>query len=238
MEDMLQMHKNFAQYSLIKLKLRERVRKEKIASRLRIERMMLTYDNMMTHWLKRIEAMDENPVKKQRDQKLREYFEKQFPEIKKMREDRERLQRGARVRSDSDTDEVADNAHVPEMELKKMNGFAVIPPLMLIDQKQSMLFFRNNNSLIEDPMELHKKMKMINIWTECEKELFREKYLLTPKKFGVVSSFLERKSVGDCVQYYYLSKKFENYKQLLRKHAKKRTRQLVRNQQQNQLNYA
>lgn len=238
MEDVLCSHRNFAKHSSIKAKITERIRKEKNASKLKLERAAATYDKLMVKWLKHVESIDENPAKKQRDQKLREYFEKQFPELRKQREDRERLQRGTRVRSDSDTDEITDSVQVQENELKKLHGFAVIPPAMLIDQKQKIYRFTNNNGLIKDPMALHKNMKMINIWTECEKEIFREKYLQNPKKFGIVASYLERKSVGDCVQYYYLSKKIENYKQLLRKHVKKRTRALVRNQQQNQVNSA
>lgn len=49
------------------------------------------------------------------------------------------------------------------------------------------------------------------------------RYLQHPKNFVVISSYLDRKSVADCVHYYYTSKKTENYKQLLRK-SRQRTR--------------
>merc|ERR1719266_2888530 len=55
------------------------------------------------------------------------------------------------------------------------------------------------------------------MWTGPEKDIFQEKYLQHPKNFGLIAQYLERKTVADCVQYYYLSKKTENYKQLLRK---------------------
>ena len=57
----------------------------------------------------------------------------------------------------------------------------------------------------------------MNVWTDPEKEIFKEKFLLHSKNFGQIAQFLERKSVSDCVQYYYLSKKTENYKQLMKR---------------------
>merc|ERR1719266_1781701 len=62
------------------------------------------------------------------------------------------------------------------------------------------------------------------MWTGPEKDIFQEKYLQHPKNFGLIAQYLERKTVADCVQYYYLSKKTENYKQLLRRSKTRRPR--------------
>ena len=45
-------------------------------------------------------------------------------------------------------------------------------------------------------------------------------YLIQKNLLFQIAPFLERKSVSECVQHYYLSKKTENYKQLLRKSTK------------------
>ena len=102
------------------------------------------------------------------------------------------------------------------MEDKKMHSLAVIPPLLLPPEERKRKFI-NNNGLILDPLKEYNERKFFNTWTEGEKEIFKEKFLLHPKNFGMIAQSLERKTVADCVQYYYLSKKTENYKQLLRK---------------------
>ena len=107
------------------------------------------------------------------------------------------------------------------MEDKKMHSYAVIPPLLLPPDERRRKF-TNNNGLILDPLREFNERKFVNVWTDSEKEIFKEKYLLHPKNFGQIAQFLERKTVSDCVQYYYLSKKTENYKQLLRKSTKGR----------------
>lgn len=113
-------------------------------------------------------------------------------------------------------EEIMDNLQEQAMEDKKMRSYAVIPPILL-DAKERKVTYQNNNGHIDDMEAEYKSRQYINIWTPSEKEIFKEKYLQHPKNFGVIASYLERKSVADCVQYYYLSKKTENYKQLLRK---------------------
>lgn len=103
-----------------------------------------------------------------------------------------------------------------QMEDKKMRSMAVVPPILL-DAAQRRLSFQNNNGLIDDYNSEYKERQLLNVWTASEKEIFRDKYLQHPKNFGLIASYLDRKTVADCVQYYYLSKKMENYKQLLRK---------------------
>ena len=88
---------------------------------------------------------------------------------------------------------------------------------MLLPPEERKRKYITNNGLIHDPMALYNDRKFLNTWSESEKEIFKEKYLLTPKNFGAIASFLGRKTVSDCVQYYYLSKKTENYKQLIRR---------------------
>ena len=103
-----------------------------------------------------------------------------------------------------------------QMEDKKMHSLAVIPPLLLPPEERKRKF-TNNNGLILDPLREYSERKFVNTWTDPEREIFKEKFLLHPKNFGLIAQSLERKTVSDCVQYYYLSKKTENYKQLLRK---------------------
>lgn len=236
--DIKETRKNHENYLKNREKLIKYIRKKKEEKRERYRARAEKYDEMMMKWLKQIELIESDPAKKARDAKAREYFEKQFPELKKKREDRERLQRGAqRVRSDADFEEIMDGIQDQELSDKKMHSYAVIPPIMYDDdERRKKIKYNNNNGFLKDPMALHKQHKMINIWTDGEKAIFREKYLTHPKKFGFVAQFLERKSIADCVEYYYLSKKAEHYKQVLSKHNKKRTRAVIRAQQQNLIN--
>lgn len=95
-----------------------------------------------------------------------------------------------------------------------MRSYAVIPPLLL-DARQRRICFVNNNGRIEDFEADYKERQLLNVWTKGEIEIFKEKFLQHPKNFGIIASYLDKKNVCDCVQYYYHSKKEENYKRLL-----------------------
>ncbi|XP_022086194.1 nuclear receptor corepressor 1-like isoform X2 [Acanthaster planci] len=187
------------------------------------------YDYLFDKWEKRMEQLENNPKRKAKDAKVREYFEKQFPEIRKQREQQERFSRagtrsswGNIARSDAELAEIVDGLNEQEANDRHIRSLAVVPPL-LFDAEQRKVKFINKNGLVEDPLKEHKDRLRINIWDDEEKEIFREKFILHPKNFQLVASFLERKSIADCVLYYYQTKKNESYKQMLRKsHVNKR----------------
>ncbi|XP_075754603.1 nuclear receptor corepressor 2 isoform X6 [Pelodiscus sinensis] len=203
------------------------------------------YDQLMEAWEKKVERIENNPRRRAKESKVREYYEKQFPEIRKQRELQERMQRleekrrvGQRgsglsmsaARSEHEVSEIIDGLSEQENLEKQMRQLAVIPP-MLYDADQQRIKFINMNGLMDDPMKVYKDRQVMNMWSEQEKETFREKFMQHPKNFGVIASFLDRKTVADCVLYYYLTKKNENYKNLVRRNYRRRGK----NQQQQQI---
>jgi hypothetical protein len=199
-------------------------------SRLQLEESVSAeYDRRMEKWLKGIEAEDSQPSKRIKDARAREFFEKQFPELKKARESGERFSRvGQRVaRSDAEVAELLDGITEREDQDKKVKSYAVIPP-MLEEMRSKKPKFFNRNGYVEDIIAEYKEYQILNTWTDEEKDIFRENYLQHPKDFGLISRMATRKNVANCVHYYYLSKKSENYKQLLKRQQKRRTRSFVR----------
>uniref|UniRef100_A0A452SEV0 Nuclear receptor corepressor 2 n=1 Tax=Ursus americanus TaxID=9643 RepID=A0A452SEV0_URSAM len=201
------------------------------------------YDQLMEAWEKKVERIENNPRRRAKESKVREYYEKQFPEIRKQRELQERMQsrvgqRGSGLsmsaaRSEHEVSEIIDGLSEQENLEKQMRQLAVIPP-MLYDADQQRIKFINMNGLMDDPMKVYKDRQVMNMWSEQEKETFREKFMQHPKNFGLIASFLERKTVAECVLYYYLTKKNENYKSLVRRSYRRRgkSQQMPRSNQE------
>lgn len=212
-----------AQYSELRPRLLLHFRKLKAERLERETQLAERYSQLAQEWQRRVDRAESSAKRRAKDAKNREFFEKVFPELRKQREDKERFNRvGARIKSEADLEEIMDGLQEQAMEDKKMRSYAVIPPLPY-DARRRKLTYTNDNGACDDMERDYKERKNLNVWTAGEREMFREKYLQHPKNFGAISACLERKSAQDCVRYYYLNKKTENYKQLLRK-SRQRTR--------------
>ncbi|XP_071179529.1 nuclear receptor corepressor 1-like isoform X3 [Mytilus edulis] len=216
---------NIANHQVFKKRLVLHLKKRNQARRIRERYLTERYDQLMQVWIKKIERIENHAKRRAKDARMREFFEKCFPEIKKSREDKERIssRAGTRsgnvagyARSEAELEQIMDGLHEQEEEDRKMRSLAVIPPMML-DARQRSLRYYNNNGLVEDPMSEWKDRKLINIWTPEEKRIFKERYLQHPKNFPAIASYLEKKSVSNCIEFYYQTKKDENYKTLIRK---------------------
>ncbi|XP_061382083.1 uncharacterized protein LOC116777108 isoform X2 [Danaus plexippus] len=212
-------HDNIRRHRSFRKRLADHLRKIRLETEKREDALTEEYSRRAADWLRRVERLEMGQKRKAKDARNREFFEKVFPELRKQREERERFNRlGARVKSEAELEEIADGLHEQEHEDKKMRSLTVVPPLLRTrDHHHHHHHHLDTNKRCMDMEAEHKGLQLRNVWTQAERELFREKYLQHPKNFGQIASFLPRKSVRDCVRFYYLSKKAENYKQLLRK---------------------
>ncbi|KAL9881792.1 nuclear receptor corepressor smrter isoform 4-T25 [Glossina fuscipes fuscipes] len=209
--------------TIIKMPLLDHLRKIKNERWIHHTKLVETYAQLSTEWQKRVDKAEGSAKRKTRESKNREFFEKVFTELRKQREDKERFNRvGSRIKSEADYEEIMDGLQEQAMEVRKMRSYAIIPPLMF-NTYQRRCLYHNENGAVKDMVAVHKERAVLNVWTAGEKEIFKEKFLQHPKNFGAIAASLDRKSAQDCVRYYYLSKKTENYKQLLRK-SRQRTR--------------
>ena len=64
--------------------------------------------------------------------------------------------------------------HVLQNNEKQMRQLSVIPPMMY-DSEQRRVKFINMNGLMDDPMKVYKARQFMNVWTDHEKEIFKEK---------------------------------------------------------------
>ena len=81
--------------------------------------------------------------------------------------------------------------------------------------------FINNNGLIRNFEAFEQERKSVIIWTDKEKQLFREKYAQFSKDFERISSFIPSKDCSDCVLFYYQNKKKEGFRSSKSKNKKK-----------------
>uniref|UniRef100_A0A8C9T7R4 Nuclear receptor corepressor 1 n=1 Tax=Scleropages formosus TaxID=113540 RepID=A0A8C9T7R4_SCLFO len=231
-------HDNIKTNQVMRKKLILFFKRRNHARKQREQKICQRYDQLMEAWEKKVERMENNPRRKAKESRTREYYERQFPEIRKQREQQERFQRvGQRgtglsatiARSEHEISEIIDGLSEQENNEKQMRQLSVIPPMMY-DSEQRRVKFINMNGLMDDPMKVYKARQFMNVWTDHEKEIFKEKieffFFLKKKKFVCIflttHCSLPLQCVSDCVLYYYLTKKNQNYKTLVRRNYGRR----------------
>ncbi|KAL8551537.1 hypothetical protein ACS0TY_000581 [Phlomoides rotata] len=96
----------------------------------------------------------------------------------------------------------------------KPHGSTLKMPAMILDKEVKMSRFISNNGLVEDPCSVEKERSMLNPWTSEETEVFVDKLAAFGKDFGKIASFLDRRSVADCIEFYYKNHKSECFEKI------------------------
>ncbi|KAJ1614709.1 MYB domain-containing protein [Cryptosporidium canis] len=76
------------------------------------------------------------------------------------------------------------------------------------------VLYTSRNGLICDPRDQERNIRAI--WTISEIRMFIEKYLMYPKDFRRIASFMEHKTIKDCIDFYYKYKYTLGLKRILR----------------------
>ena len=111
-------HVNKRNHTYFKRTLVERFKKRNEEKEARERYMTETYTKMMATWSKKCDKIENSKRRKEREAKARELYEKIFPEIRKLREDKERDHRlGTRgtVRSEADIEDVIERLQEQEV---------------------------------------------------------------------------------------------------------------------------
>lgn len=97
-----------------------------------------------------------------------------------------------------------------------LSEFAIKPyrntlkmPALILDKQVKMSRFISINGLVEDPCVVEKERSMMNPWTAEETYVFIEKLAAFGKDFRKIASFLDHKTVADCIEFYYKNHKSE-----------------------------
>jgi nuclear receptor co-repressor 1 len=112
------------------------------------------------------------------------------------------------------------------LPIKKKRELLRMPPMAMRSDKMNLNCFKTKNGLVDDPIAAEQERKTLNPWSAEEKKIFLEKYLLFGKNLRKIAAFLEYKTVADCVQFYYLNQKAEEFQKIRHEHLLKKQRDL------------
>ncbi|XP_042031905.1 uncharacterized protein LOC121778601 isoform X2 [Salvia splendens] len=89
----------------------------------------------------------------------------------------------------------------------KPNRNTLKMPALILDKNVKMSRFITNNGFVEDPFTVEKERSIINPWATEERVIFIKKLAAFGKDFRKIASFLDHKTVADCIEFYYKNHK-------------------------------
>nr|GEV80019.1 homeodomain-like protein [Tanacetum cinerariifolium] len=109
------------------------------------------------------------------------------------------------------------NKLLPDSQVRTYRSELKMPSLILDNRERMSSRFISDNGLVEDPIGIEKEKSVVNAWSVEEKEIFLNKYSLFGKNFKKISSFLQRRSIADCVEFYYKNHKSDLFQKIKKK---------------------
>jgi len=105
-------------------------------------------------------------------------------------------------------------------------GSVSLPP-MVLDPVEARRQFYDYNGVVADAAQANAERRLRHAWTNEEKRIFIKKYLVYPKQFHKIATFLENRSTADVVEFYFTHKLTFNLKRLLTEQQLKRRQRRI-----------
>ncbi|KAG2134844.1 hypothetical protein DEU56DRAFT_808995 [Suillus clintonianus] len=134
---------------------------------------------------------------------------------------------GDAVRSDLEMEQIIANLGMEELtdpSYLAIKNVAKIPDMVSVVDGCGPYYYDDTNNLADDPAEFYSSSSALDLWTEEERIVFKEKYAAHPKQFGLIAQHLPNKTAAQCVTYYYLHKPHVDFRKAIAQYGAGRRR--------------
>lgn len=134
---------------------------------------------------------------------------------------------GDAVRSDLEMEQIIANLGMEELtdpSYLAIKNVAKIPDMVSVVDGRGPYSYDDTNNLLDDPAEFYSSSSALDLWTEEERIVFKERYAAHPKQFGLIAQHLPNKTAAQCVTYYYLHKPHVDFRKAIAQYGAGRRR--------------
>jgi serine/arginine repetitive matrix protein 2 len=200
-----------ARYSGTRMKglIQTRLRREAEARKIRHAKLRRQYESLKQRWEENHQVLDaqmaERPPMPSKiyEMILSRKETEELAIIDESSRNRNRQATQAQLEAVMEASRLDDELH--PNRLADINGVE-IPDMLSLEERRCV--YDDDNDLVKDPLQFYDFAGNSEaIWTDAEKAVFAKIFPNCQKQFGKIADKLPGKSVGDCVLYYYRTKK-------------------------------